>query len=115
MNSTTGALIFFFGLLSICLLAFASPLYYPIIYNLRAPKITVRAEVIDKNERISKRRISPKSTFGVIVFEAEEFQTEDDEFPEVLVNEAQYKKFEIGARGTLTYKGTKFICFDPEY
>lgn len=47
MNSTTTALIFFFTLLAICLAPFCALIVIPKIQNLRAPKLTVYAEVVD--------------------------------------------------------------------
>lgn len=106
MNSTTTALIFFFALLAICLAAFAAPVVIPKIRNLRAPKLTVYAEVDSMTNRIYKRRSGKNAPFGIVTF-----RTNDDEYPEVLVNEAEYNSLKIGERGELTYRGTKFLDF----
>lgn len=107
MNSTTTALIFFFTLLAICLAPFCALIVIPKIQNLRAPKLTVYAEVVDMTNRIYRRRSGANAPFGIVTF-----QTNNDEYPEVLVNEKQYNSLEIGATGKLTYKGTNFIDFE---
>lgn len=107
MNSTTIALIFFFSLLAICLAAFSAPVVIPKIRDLRAPKLTVYAEVVAMTDRIYKRRSGANAPFGIVTF-----RTNDGEYPEALVNEKQYNSLEIGARGELTFKGTKFLGFE---
>lgn len=107
MNSTTTALIFFFALLAICFAAFAAPVVIPMIRNLRAPKQTVYAEVDSMTDRIYKRRSGKNAPFGIVTF-----HTNDNEYPEVLVNEVQYNSLKIGERGELTYKGTRFLDFE---
>lgn len=109
MNSSNGGTIFFIVILSTTFVALFMPILLPKLRNLGAPVLTVRAEIVSMSSRIYKRRRGQKAPFGIVTFE-----TADREYPEVLVNEAQFNELELGAHGMLTYKGNKFLGFERE-